>query len=291
MTWQITILLQIITSAFLTIFTRTLTLSVRRVFFGVGLISYATIALAGLMYCVMHIGTLPKLPGGAVWFYLLIEGLFIPASWLVQYKIITHLGAANAVIVLSANMITSTLVGILFFRETLSISFLVGAVLILTGILISLKIKPDIEHSSKMSAPAKAGLIIVCSILFAIGMFGEKMAINQLGPWHYMAYGWLMQFVGVLALFLLFGRSEMKHMNIVIAKKATLLGAITSVAGLLYVYALSKGSLSYTVVAISGKSALVLVLAAIFLKERNQMQFRILAFITVVVGLVLILHS
>ena len=122
-------------------------------------------------------------------------------------------------------------------------------------------------------------------------MFGEKMAINQLGPWHYMAYGWLMQFVGVLALFLLFGRSEMKHMNIVIAKKATLLGAITSVAGLLYVYALSKGSLSYTVVAISGKSALVLVLAAIFLKERNQMQFRILAFITVVVGLVLILHS
>lgn len=289
MSWQLTIILQIFASTVMTLFTRRLSLSVKKVFFGVGVLSYITIAAAGWIFASTHGHGLPTVPTGKVWLYLLAEGFFIPAAWLVQYKLIGYIGASNAIIVTAFNTLSTAVMGILFLGDALNPAFILGGSLIIGGILIALRLQPDTQHHVHASLRLKLALTIAGAMLFAVGMFYEKVAINHIGAWHYAAYGWSMQAVGALGLFVLFGQKERVHITPSVIRKGVVLGALTSVAGMLYIYAVSKGSLSHTIVATSGKTAIVMVAAAIFLHERNSILRRLAAFALTVIGLGFIL--
>lgn len=290
MTWQLAILLQISVSSLLAIFTRVVSLSVRRVFFGVAMLSYITIAVFGWLYAVAFGEAILSVPNTQTWVYLVLEGLCIPASWLVQYKLIAYIGASNTVIATTLNTLVAATIGIVFLGEPLSWLFLLGGGAILVGIMLALGLQPDTQHRANASLKLKIGLAVSGSILFAIGMLAEKLAINQLGPWGYAGFGWSMQALGAIGLFVVFGSKELPHINALVIKRTIALGLLTSLAGMLYVYALSKGSLSHTVMATSGKAAVVLVLAAIFLHERNALFRRLTAFTLVTFGLFIILY-
>lgn len=235
-------------------------------------------------------GNFPSiLPDTQTWVYLVVQGLCIPGSWLVQYRLISYIGASNTAIVTTLNTMTTATVGLVFLNEPLSWLFLGGSVVIFAGILLALGLQPDTEHHAKVSMRLKVGLAISGAVLFAIAMFAEKLAINQLGAWSYAGFGWSMQALGATGFFMIFGRSELPYINSQVVKRTAILGVLTSLAGMLYVYALSMGSLSHTVVATSGKVAVVLVLSAIFLRERNALLRRITAFMLVVTGLFIIL--
>lgn len=290
MTWQIAITLQVLISALMTMFTRRLTLSIKQVFFGIGVASYFMVALCGLIFSLIYNHGLPALPSTDAWVYIFIEGLCLPASWLTQYKLIGYIGAGNAVTATTLNMISAALLGVWFLNEGLSVSFIIGALFIIAGMLITLRINPDIEHHLRAPFIVVFALVIAGAMLFAVGIYSEKIAINTIGAWNYSAYGWGMQLIGAAFLFILFGRKEIPHINRQVIKNGLLLGLITSVTGGLYVYALSVGSLSHTVVAASGKVAITVFLAAVFLKERNNMVFRITAFLLSMVGLWLVVR-
>lgn len=289
MTWQAAITLQVVVSSFMTLFTRRLTLTVTQVFFGVGMVSYATVASSGLILSIINNGGSPVLPTGNAWLYLAIEGLCIPLSWLMQYKLIRYIGAANAVIVSALNTVGAALLGILFLKDGLSTWFILGAALIILSSLVSLRIRPDTEHGIAASLPIKVALALAGAAFFALGMFAEKQAITTIGVWNYTAFGWGMQAVGALLIFICFGLKEIPHLRKGVIIKGIMLGLITSVAGALYVYALSKGELSRTVVAASGKVAITMLLAAVLLKERNAIWLRLLAFLLSVSGLLFII--
>lgn len=253
------------------------------------MISYTTIAVLGWFYGGMF-GNFPSiLPDMQTWVYLAVQGLCIPGSWLVQYRLISYIGASNTAIVTTLNTMATATVGLVFLNEPMSWIFLGGSVVIFAGILLALGLQPDIEHHAKVSMRLKIGLAISGAVLFAIGMFAEKLAINQLGAWNYAGLGWSMQALGAIGFFMIFGRSELPHINSQVVKRTVILGTLTSLAGMLHVYALSIGSLSHTVVATSGKVAVVLVLSAIFLRERNALLRRITAFALVATGLFIIL--
>lgn len=289
MTWQLIIVLQIVVSSIMTIFTRRLILTNNKVFFGVGVLSYITVACMGLFYALLLGDIALTVPSTEAWIYLVIEGLFIPAAWLTQYKLITHVGAGNAVIVTTLNVLGTALLGIIFLDELVTAPFVLGTTLILGGVTIALRLKPDSNHASTMSFRNKLLLTLLGAVLFAIGMFAEKMAITAIGVWDYSAYGWGMQAVGALALFALFGRGEVAHIDKSLLQKGVVLGLLTSVAGGLYIYALSMGTLSQTIVATSGKIVLVVLLAALFLKERNALGYKLAAFLLTACGIYLIL--
>jgi drug/metabolite transporter (DMT)-like permease len=290
MTWQIAITLQIFMSAFMTMFTRRLTLSTKQVFFGVGVASYFMVALCGLAFSLIYNHALPALPSAGAWVYILIEGLCVPAAWLIQYKLIGYIGAGNAITVGTLNTISTALLGIMFLNEGISINFIIGALFIITSTLITLRIRPDLDHRSNAPFTLMLALVITGATLFATGMYFEKMAINTIGVWNYSAYGWSMQLIGAALLFILFGRKELPHINRKVIKNGLLLGLITSIAGGLYIYALSMGSLSHTIVATSGKVAITVLLSAVFLKERNNLPFRITAFLLSMIGLWLVVY-
>lgn len=290
MTWQIAITLQILASVVMTMFTRRITLSNKNVFISIGVGSYFVVAICGIILSITSNGGLPALPSATAWGYILIEGLCIPASWLIQYKLISRIGAGNAITVSTLNTISTALLGILFLSEGVSMHFIVGALFIIGGTLITLRIHPDLDHHSRPPLMLLLTLVTAGAVLFAIGMYFEKIAINTIGVWNYSAYGWGMQLVGVTILFLLFGRKELPHITHQVIRHSLLLGLTTSVAGGLYIYALSIGSLSHTVVATSGKVAITALLAAVFLKERNNLVLRFTAFLLSIIGLWVIVY-
>lgn len=285
MTWQIAITLQVLVSSLMTLFTRRVTLSTKNVFFSIGVLSYSMIAVMGFVYSLFYNHGLPVAPSATTWLYLFVEGFCIPLAWLVQYKMIGYIGAGNAIVVSALNTTAAALMGVVFLHELLTPAFVVGSVFIIVSALASMRLSPDIEHHTKVSFGTKALLAGSAALLFAVGMYAEKVAITNMGVFNYSAFGWGMQFIGVAVVFLLFGRAELPHISASVARKGLLLGAITSIAGGLYIYALSIGNLSHTIVATSGKVAITVFLAAIFLNERNALKIRIGALLVSVAGL------
>ena len=146
MTWQTVIIIQVLVSAGMTILTRRLALAQRQLFFVIGVLTYAVVALMGLLYTLIFTGGLPHLPHGHVWLYLLLEGSCIPVAWLLQYKIIDLLGASNTVLISILNNVASALLGIILLHDAFSLRFIVGSLLVLCSIVIVFQLQPDSRH-------------------------------------------------------------------------------------------------------------------------------------------------
>ena len=289
MSWQLILIIQIFVSSLTTLWARHIALTSKKVFLSVGAISFSAIALIGLIVSVMHNQGFPPVPTGTAWIYILIEGFAIPVAWLFSYKLITYIGASNTIVVATVNTIGAALSGVIFLGEHISISFIFGILFILLGVYIALTIKPDTTHHVAASLTTKILLVLGSFVFFAVGLFFEKQAITSIGVWNYAFYGWTMQFIGALIIYWLFGRDEKKYITPAIIKRALFLGLITSIAGGLFILALSIGTLSHTIVATSGKVAVTMLLAALFLRESNNMKMRIIAFLASMLGIGLIL--
>lgn len=288
MSWPTIVLLQIVVSSFMTLFTRRIAITTKHVYFGLGILLYGGVFIVGALLSIVANQGTPTPPQGIAWFYVLLEGLCIPASWYFQYRLIGYLGAGNAVIVGVINMIGAALMGIFFLHDPLSITFILGSLLVISSAAVALRIQPDSKHHEPASINTKIIAVLASALFFSLGMFFEKQAIGSIGVWNYAFYGWGMQFVFAIIYFLIFGLKERALINKSLIIKGLTLGFITSIAGALYIYALSKGSLSHTIIALNGKIALTMVLAMLFLNERNAMKRRLLAFGLSVVGITLV---
>lgn len=288
MTWQFAIMAHVVISALTIILARRLSLSNRRVFYVVGFVTYLVISLTGILYSFLFGVPWHYLPDTREWLYILPAGIGISSAWLLQYKIIGLLGAGNTIVTTMVNYIGTALLGFLFLREGISATFIVGALLILSSVWLTMRIRPDEKHHLSVSR-GKLALIIACMVAaYSFGMMFEKIAIDSMGVWQYARYGWSMQLVSASVFMLLAGRKELLHTNKQILRGAALLGLLTSVAGAFYILALSIGSLSGTILAASAKIALVSVLSYIFLRERNALLLRVSALVLTTIGLWLI---
>ncbi len=272
----------------MTIFSRRLALSDNKLYYILGVCTYATVAVMGCIYAVVFHGGITGMPSAEAWAYIIIEGICIPASWLLLYKLISIVGASNSTVTSLMNTVVTALLGILLLHEPFTMSFLAGTVLLLTSGYLALTIQADTRHHRSVALMKKVALIIGMVSFYSVGMYCEKKAIGIVGVWDYAVFGWGMQFVGISVICLLVGRSELAHVSWQSVRGGLLLGLITSVAGLLYIYALSIGTLSHTVVATSGKLGLTMVLAALLLGERNALKKRILTLVLSTVGIALL---
>lgn len=289
MTWQSVIIAQVVVSAVMTIFTRRLALTDRKLFFVIGSLSYGMVAMMGFIYSVVFSGGLPSFPASNAWPFLLLEGFAIPIWWLLQYKIIGLFGASNAVLITMLNYAGAALLGFSFLDEPFSAGFFIGSLLILSSIFIAFWVQPDTTHHISVGLSTKVLLVLGMATSFSIGTLAEKQAIDLIGVWNYASFGWALQFICAMALLSLYGRHEWAHVTTKSVRGGLLLGLMTSVAGGLFIYALSTGTLSHTIVAASGKIALTMMLAAVFLNERNSLALRFLAFVLSVAGLLFLI--
>lgn len=273
----------------MTIFTRKLALADKRLFYAVGSVMYIAIALVGLTISLIINQAFPALPNSETLLYIIIEGFAIAIYWLLQYKIIAMVGAANTVIIIAMNYLAASIAGLLFLGETASPIFILGASIMLVSVLIAFKIKPDKKHAiTKKNVLIKLLIVVSMTLAYATGALFEKKAIDTIGVPDYLGYGWAMQAIAATFFALTIGRHELKKLKAKTIKNSFILGLITSIAGGLYILALSMGTLSGTVMVIAGKVAITLVLAAWLLHERNEIRLRVLALILSIVGMALI---
>lgn len=291
MSLGLTYLLMVALSSIMTLWSRRVSLVNKDIFFTTGLINYLVVACVGIVACLVHFNyNLPDLPSGNIKYYLLAVGIFIPLSWLAQYKIVSLVGAANGAIAATINYTTAALFGFIFLSEELTISFIIGSILISWATYLSLTTSADTK-SKKQEASLlfKIFLISSASLFLALGLLFEKEAIILLEYWNYLFYGWTMQFIGASFIWLILGRRELKRVTLKKLLYALSLGIVVVCSGLVFVYALSRESLSTTVMVTSVKITLTMLLAAIFLKERNNLNKRLLALFLAVSGLIILL--
>lgn len=292
MSWQVAIILHVLVSAFMSLLARRYTLLNKRAYFSIVAIMYITIFVFGLfanfVFADGHI-VIPR--NTKIWLYLLLEGALIPAAWLLQYKIISHLGVTNANISSSLKHVTTALLGAVFLSENLSFTFLAGMVMVIIGIYIVTSISPDESHDLKLSRFKTVTLIISMSILYSLGMLIEKLAIDAMGVWNYSVLGWFMQALFASLYMTIFGRYELSNLKKNTFRQGVILGSTVALAGVFFVYALSMGTLSRSVMVAGSKLLLTTVLAVIFYKESNDILKRMIALLLSIIGLLLILSN
>lgn len=289
MTWQLAIFLQILASAIVALLMRSASLSTKHVFFGFNVLTYIAIAVFGWLFVLITATVQPGFPPSGVLPYLIIEGIALPLSWLAQYKLAGYIGATSMVIVTIAYTIITAIGSIIIFHDPIKWTFVLGSILIVIAVSLIVGLQPDTKHKVKVSLAKKIAVIVAGGVFFGIGIIAEKFAVNIQGAWGYVQWGWTFQAIGAIALFMLFGRKELPHIKGKIITKGAFIGLMSGIAGVLYIYALSIGTLSQTVIAISGRAVVVMVLAAVIFRERNALDKRILAFVLTIIGVWLVL--
>jgi drug/metabolite transporter (DMT)-like permease len=259
--------------------------------FSISLSIYVVVALTGFLLGFFHNDfTLPPFPNGKVLLYILGEGFFIPVAWLFSYKLLSIIGASSMAIAQSVNFLTTALFGIILLGDPFSLYLLVGGSLLISGVILALTVnKQGAKKTNKARTSYKIALLLAGSICLAFGLIFEKLAIDSIGVWDYALYGWGMQLVGAIVLFVIFGRNELKKEKLPnFWRKSFFAGFLTAISGGLFIYSLSKGLLSSVILASSAKVALTSVLAFWILRERNHLAKRVTAMLLSILGLLVI---
>lgn len=286
MTWQQVMMMQIIASTAMTLWYRKISVTYPKNTFTTFLFVYIGVATAGVVLSVVGQGGIAPLPRGVVLWYILGEGLLIPLSWLLAYKLLSIIGASAMAIAQSITFLTTALFGVLFLHEPLTLGLFFGALFLLSAVYIALSVKSTKTIKSKVSFGYKLFLLAAGSVALATGLVFEKLAITSVGVWSYAMYGWFGQFLGAACIVWLFGRHAFfQQLPRRYIGHATLAACVTPVTGGLFILALSKGTLSAIIISSTAKIALTSVLAFWLLKERNNLPKRIIAFTLAVCGL------
>ncbi len=292
MPWNLIVILQIISSSFLTLWYRKTGQVLKNQTLQISFVVYICVAICGVLISFFaNRFNLPAYPGKEALFYIIIEGIFIPAYWIIQFKLISILGAASAVVVQTLNYWTAALFGLVLLGENLSKYFIFGFIFIFIAVYLSISINLKNNNGQKMIKSinnSKIILVVLAAIFFAIGMTAEKIAIDKTGVWNYAFYGWIAQLIGATLFYYLFGQKNKKPINAKFLKFSIIAGFMTALSGFFFIYALSSGMLSKTIILTSSKIVLTSVLAVYFFKENNNLVRRFTALLLALLGLLMI---
>jgi drug/metabolite transporter (DMT)-like permease len=292
MAWYHVMVVQIVVGSFATLWYRRTSVIYKNKFFLISLVVYATVALAGIVLSLVANGGAIARPSNiSELLYVLAVGVTIPISWLAQYKLISHIGAANIAIAQAVNFLTVALFGYVLLGDSIGRYTLYGAIILIGALFIAFSIDNKASARDKLPLQKKIIFVTISSLALAIGLSCEKLAIDSMGVWSYVLYGWTLQFIGAAILFIIFGRVELKKVQRGFWPAALLAGVLTSLTGALFIIALSKGMLSEVILSSIAKVVLTTVLAVIVLKERNKIGRRFAALTLAIVGLIMLFAS
>lgn len=166
--WPVVIVAQVIASSVMTVVTRKLSLSNKRIFFVVGFIVYAVVALMGIVYSLLFGVELSYRPSLEAWGYIIPASIGIVTAWLLLYRTISIVGASNAVLITMVNYIATATLGYLVLGEEVSSTFFLGALLIVVSIYIAFSVRADTSHAAKVPLRTKVLLVAAMATAFFV---------------------------------------------------------------------------------------------------------------------------
>lgn len=222
--------------------------------------------------------------------YLVAAGTCFATLNFLSFKLFRLLPASVVAITSLLNPTAVVVVAAAFTAETLTTQQWIGsAVLLLAVMLVQLRHTNKKNSNGKLSIGLSASIILLVALLFGIGIVTEKYLLDRIGLSTYLVFGWGGQFVSVSVLVFLLRKNfrlpDTWKMHGIVFSSALFL----SVGGFFFVKTqVSSDSASLTSVSSSVKVLLTVLLAFIFLKERDRMIQKFIALALSCAGLFLL---
>lgn len=291
LTWNIVISFYILMNAINSVARRWLTLKHPHIIYFFSVMNYVFILTVGVIYVLITEKAIPELPMGSTVVLLLIgQAIFITISWLLQLVLIRRADATTTSVLSNLLPIFIILISYFVFKEKLTASFFIGTMILLLGSFLAVKSKQDNESDDKNSSLLSIFFISFIAFGFlAIGTSMEKAALDIIGVGSYVFYGWGMQIIVSILIFVFMHHKEKKYYNKEMIIDSTKIGVFSGLSATAYLIALSLGSFASTNMAAIGKVAIVLILSYFLLNEKDNLLLKIVSIIVTFIGLTILM--
>lgn len=219
----------------------------------------------------------------SMWFRYIISGVLWASATVASLKAMKTLHVGEATIIGTSSTIVSIIFGITLFKEQLSLTSIIGILLIFLAIFI--------VFSEKLSFQSKSGILFA----FMSAVFGGVAVINDviiLKTYEAFSYTTLMSLLPGFILLLAFPKHLVKQKKLFTCKflqTMVLLAIFYSVQAITYYVAIEHHApISKLSPMIRSSIILTVILAALFLKERTHILKKLIAAVVVTLGTILV---
>ena len=230
----------------------------------------------------LHIGTLNL-------FFLLGGSVIWPVCNVLSFQANKKVDVGVFAIISNLSPLFTILIAIPFLHENLSRGQVLGGILlVISGVLAAIS---QFKKSNKVPLNALSACLLAAVVL-GVAIAYERFMLTRVDFGAYLVYGWGSQILWSIIIahkeitklpFLL--KKDAESRNIILAW-----GATNLLKSLSFILALKTSTASIISVATDFLSVAVVVSAYFFLKERNQVAYKILASIIGIAGLLFIVH-
>lgn len=294
MGWEVLILLHALFSALSALQARGIARlkHARRAALPVNMITFVTLYITGLLL-------LPVIGGVKISDFLnhihiyLATAVFFNFGLYYLYRALVYLESATAVVLATSSTIFTLIFARIIFNEKLTLMQLAGmAVLVpcIGYVLMLAHHRQRFVDFKNLSWIKGSVYIMVSSLSLALGHIMEKEIISQTSVGSFVAFGWFLQAVVAIGLYMLFGQKNKQVLkDKFVFRSAMSVGLLRVAAALLFLYALkASDNLSLVMVVANFRIIIVAVLAGWLLGERRFYYKKLAAAALSLVGLSII---
>jgi len=211
-----------------------------------------------------------------------LVGILYAISTLFSFKALKLIEASQAIIILSFSIVIAIIFSVIFLKEVLTVQRLIGTLLIIISILLVTKLKNFSVNRGNLYA-------LVAAVCGGLATVNDTYLLRFSEAVSYTAIGFLLP--GILLL-LFYPRSVKKFNSFLKPKAASnmfLLALVWVVSAIAFYTAIEKGALASQISPIMQSGIiLTMLLAMIFLKERNNLSAKIAAGLMTIIGVIMI---
>ncbi len=199
---------------------------------------------------------------------------FFKALQLLESSEVTILSSVRSLITIAASL--------LFLNETFNLQKLIGVIVVL----FSISIVTNLKHGLKFNKGVY--YTFGMTVFYGIAVVFDVVNLRYSDPLSYLA---IVNFLIAIILLLIFPKSVKKlkvFTNVNFLKKMIPVSIFTTAQAIAYYFALAKGPASQIAPIGQSQVIITIVLAAILLRERDNLPRKVLAAILVTIGVVLL---
>ncbi len=171
--------------------------------------------------------------------------------------------------------------------ESLTVSQWFGAGILLSAVIVA-------EHASKVVKSKKQKerfvigviLAITIAILYGFAMVNEKYLLDRIDMPTYLVFGWGLQAISALIIGYKFWNPKISKIKPIQHINVWLTGVLLSIAGIFFIISVVEvDNVALATVTTSFKVIFTVLLAYVFLNERNKLRIKVFATLLSIVGL------
>ncbi len=223
------------------------------------------------------------IPSSLFWNFILLAAILTPA-YILKYKAFQHIGVSEVVMFSATGRLWNVIGAHFFLNETVTIKMILGAIIILAGVAITR------FENRKITFNKGVVFVLISAFLFGMGDVNGFFILRSFDSANFLIYATILPVITLLII----KPATIKKLKYYFKKdrafKITLL-CVFDTLGMLSLYrAYQVGQNAAVIGPLRATSIIVtVVLAAIFLKERENLKNKLLGAFVSVVGVYLLL--